>query len=440
MCNIHYFRRANLKLDMSHRRKFLKQGTMAMLSMPLLSFDSQKDWSIEPLKNFVDKDEDYWKMVRKQFPLKEGQTYFNNGTMGPTPGYVLDKMFDHMMHWNVEAATVDYKNGSGPELLTGYFPYEELRTKLGKIINSDFKEISLVQNATFGMNYVGMGLDLKKGDELLNTNQEHGGGFGAWQVLAKRKGCVYKQATMPEPANDPQAVFDAIFKEVTPKTKVIAIPHIISGFGTVMPVKEICAEARKRGIFTILDGAQCVGHVKVDVKDIGCDAYYSSLHKWMLAPAGSGLLYINKDVVGDIWTTIASYNWDNQEDHGFRLMQNGTGNAGLMAGYDAAVDFFNTIGQETWIGRIKELGMYLRNGLKEMKHVTIYSSTNEAMAAGITTYGVSGVTGPDLQKTMWEREKLQPRSVGDQMIRHSVHIYNSKEEIDRALEIVGSLG
>jgi len=425
---------------MSQRRKFLKQGAAAMMSLPFISFDPQKDWSLTPLQTNAPKDEAYWRMVRKQFPLKEGQTYFNNGTMGPTPGYVLDKMFDHMMHWNVEAATVDYKNGSGPELLTGYFPYEELRTKLSKIINCDFKEISLTQNATFGMNYVGMGLNLEEGDELLNTNQEHGGGFGAWQLLAKRKGCVYKQAIMPEPANDPQEIVDAIFKEVTPKTKVIAIPHIVSGFGTVMPVKDICAEAKKRGIFTVLDGAQCVGQIPVDVKDIACDAYYSSLHKWLLAPSGSGLLYINKDVVGDIWTTIASYNWDNQEDHGFRLMQNGTGNAGLMAGYDAAVDFFNTIGPEVWLGRVKELGKYLRDGLKEMKHVTFYSSTNEAMAAGITTYGVAGMSGPDLQKHMWEKERLQPRSVGSEMLRHSVHIYNSKEEIDKALRLVEELG
>ncbi len=425
---------------MTQRRKFLKQGAMAMMSLPLMSFDPKKDWSLEPLKHKGLKDEGYWKMVRKQFPLKEGQTYFNNGTMGPTPGYVLDKMFDHMMHWNVEAATVDYKNGSGPVLLTGYFPYEGLRTKLGKIINCDFKEISLTQNATFGMNYVGMGLDLKKGDELLNTNQEHGGGFGAWQLLAKRRGCVYKQATIPEPANDPQEIVDAIFKEVTPKTKVIAVPHMVSGFGTVLPVKEICSEAKKRGIFTVLDGAQCVGHIPVDVKDIGCDAYYSSLHKWLLAPAGSGLLYINKEASEAIWTTIASYNWDNHDDPGFRLMQNGTGNAGLLAGYEAAVDFFNTIGHDLWLGRIKELGMYLRNGLKPMKHVAIYSSTNEEMAAGITTYGVKGMTGPELQAYLWEKERLQPRSVGSEMLRHSVHIYNSKEEIDKALTLIAGLG
>ncbi|MDC6405659.1 MULTISPECIES: aminotransferase class V-fold PLP-dependent enzyme [Maribacter] len=424
---------------MSHRRKFLKQGALALLSAPLLSFDPKKEWSLGALKT-DSYDDAYWNSVRKQFPLKEGQTYFNNGTMGPTPGYVLDKMMHHMLHYNVEAATIDYKNNSGPKLLSGYFPYEELRTKLANIIKCDFREISLIQNATFGMNYVGMGLDLKPGDELLNTNQEHGGGFGAWQLLAKRKGCVYKQAILPEPANDPQEIVDAIFKQVTKKTKVIAIPHIVSGYGTVMPVKEICQKAKNNGIFTVLDGAQCVGQIPVDVRDIGCDAYYSSLHKWLLAPAGSGLLYINKDVVSNIWSTIASYNWDNQEDHGFRLMQNGTGNAGLLAGYDAAVDFFNTIGAEQWLGRIKELGMYLRNGLKRISHVTIYSSTNEEMAAGITTYGVAGISGPDLQTAMWEKERLQPRSVGDKMIRHSVHIYNSKEEIDRSLRVIESLG
>ncbi len=424
---------------MNRRRSFIKKSALGALSLPLLSFDSKKDWSLQSLKSSEENDPEYWKMVRKQFPLKEGQTYFNNGTMGPTPGYVLDKMIHHMLYWGEHGAEVDYKNGSGPVLLSGYFPYEEIRQKLAKIINCDFKEVSLTQNATFGMNYVGMGLDLKKGDELLNTNQEHGGGFGAWQLLAKRKGCIYKQATMPVPANDPQEIVDAILKEVTKKTKVIAIPHIVSVYGTVMPIREICAEARKRGIFTVIDGAQCVGHIAVDVKELGCDAYYSSLHKWLLAPPGCGILYINQDVIEDIWATIPSYNWDNQEDHGFRLMQNGTGNPAILAGFDAAIDFYNTIGEDRWLARVKELGSYLRSGLKEFSHVKIHSSVNENLAAGITTYAVDGLTGPELQKTLWERERLQPRSVGKELMRHSVHIYNSKQEIDKALEVIRSL-
>ena len=425
---------------MNSRRYFLKNSSLAAMALPFIHFDRTKDWSLKPIASTVLEGEEYWALVRKQFPLKEGQTYFNNGTMGPTPGYVLDKMIHHMMYYNSEAATIDYKDGSGPELLSGYFPYVELREKLGKIVNCDYKELSITQNATMGMNFVGNGLDLKEGDEIINTNQEHGGGFGQWQLLAKRRGCVYKQATILEPVNDPQEIVNAIFKEVTHKTKVIAVPHMISGFGTVMPVKTICSEAKKRGIFTILDGAQCVGHVKVDVKDIGCDAYYSSLHKWLLAPPGCGLLYINKDVVDSIWTTLASYNWDNLDDHGFRLMQYGTGSPYLITGYNAAVDFYNTIGEDRWLSRIHELGSYLRQGLKQMPHVTIHSSTNEIMAAGITTYSVKGISGPQLQLTMWEKERLQPRSIGENLVRHSVHIYNSVEEIDKALQVIQALG
>ena len=424
---------------MNARRHFLRNGAMATLSLPFLSFDSSRNWSLENLTSPESKGEEYWRLVRRHFPLKEGQTYFNNGTMGPTPGYVLETMIRHMMHWNTEAATIDYKGGSGPELLSGYFPYEELRKRLAAVIHADFREVSITQNATMGMNFVGMGLELQAGDELVNTNQEHGGGFAAWQLLAKRKGCVYRQATLPEPANDPSEVLDAIFREVNSKTRVIAIPHMVSGYGTILPVREICAEARRRNIFTVLDGAQCVGHIPVNVSAIGCDAYYSSLHKWFLAPPGSGLLYVSDRVADQIWSTLASYQWDNREDHGFRLMQYGTGNPALMAGYTAAAEFFETIGEAAWVGRIRELGQYLRSGLKTMPHVTIYSSTNEDMAAGITTYAVAGFSGPDLQRTLWERERLQPRSVGEQLVRHSVHIYNSKEEIDKALEVIASL-
>jgi selenocysteine lyase/cysteine desulfurase len=425
---------------MTSRRDFLKKGFAGIAAVPAIHYNPTIKYSLTDLVDTQKNGDEYWRLVRKQFPLKEDQTYFNNGTMGPPPGYVLDRMFHHLQYYAIHGAEIDYKDGSGPELLSGYFKYESLRKKIAKIINADYKEVSLTQNATFGMNYVAHGLDLKAGDELLNTDQEHGGGFAAWQLLAKRKGCVYKQAKMPVPANDPQEIYDAIFNEVTKKTKVIAIPHIVSVYGTVMPVKAICAEARKRGIFTVLDGAQCVGQIPVDVKDIGCDAYYSSLHKWLLAPAGNGILYISPDVVENIWTTVASYNWDHTEDHGFRMMQTGTGNPGLIEGLDAAVDFYNTIGAERWFNRIKELGSHLREGLQAHDFVKIHSSTNPSMAAGITTYAVDGQTGPELQKILWSQERLQPRSVGSELLRHSVHIYNSKEEIDRGLAVVASLG
>jgi len=394
--------------------------------------------SFQKKKNLLS-ETDYWKAVRMQFSLKQGQTYFNNGTIGPVPDYTIIRMIDNIRENAIHAAETDYQ-GAGPQLLTGYFKYESLRTKVGNLINANFDEIALTQNATFGMNYVANGLDLKKGDELLNTNQEHAGGSSAWKLLTKRRGCIYKQAKMPVPANDPDEIVHNIFKEVTRQTKVIAIPHIVSVYGVVMPVKEICTEARKRGIFTVLDGAQAVGQVKVDVKDIGCDAYYGNLHKWFLAPAGSGILYIKKERMPEIWTTIAGYNWDNEEDHGYRLMQSGTGNTAILAGIEASLDFYNIIiGPDKWLNRIKFLGDYLRTGLKSINKVTIYSSTHPDMSAGMTTYGIEGMTGSELQKTLWERERLQPRSMRGELVRQCVNIYNNEDEIDRTFNVLHSL-
>ena len=422
---------------MSSRRKFIKNtlsiGGLAVI--PSLGFAEESGSLVSLIQQPQQTDADYWKSIRLQFPLKEGQTYFNNGTMGPVPNYTLNRVIDNMRYNAIHGAETDYK-GEGPQLLTGYFKYEDIRRKVGRVINCQYDEIALTQNATFGMNYVANGLDLKKGDELINTDQEHGGGFAAWQLLAKRRGCVYKQAKIDIPANDPKAIIDSIFSQVTKKTKVIAVPHMFSVYGVILPVKEICDKAKALGIFTILDGAQTVGQIPVDVKDIGCDAYYSSFHKWMLAPGGNGILYIDKSRMPEIWSTIASYNWNFEEDHGFRLMQNGTGNTSVLEGLNASIDFYNSIGPEKWLNRIKHLGDYLRTGLQGIDRVTIGSSIHKDMCAGITTYAVEGLTGPELQKKLWEKEKLQPRSVGKDWLRHSVHIYNNEEEIDRALKVI----
>ncbi len=423
---------------MRSRRQFLHHAAFSAAGLPLmgLKHDLRPLTSLSTIKQLASlPEQDYWKAIRLQFPLAEGQTYFNNGTLGPQPSFVLNKVIEDMHHKAVHAAETDYK-GEGPQLLSGYFEERQLREKLGSILNADYKEIALTQNATFGMNFIGNGLDLKAGDELINTNQEHGGGFGIWQLMAKRKGCIYKQAKIHPPVNDSQAIVDAVTAQITSKTKVIAIPHIVSVYGIVMPIKEICSIAREKGIFTVIDGAQAVGQIKVDVKELGCDAYYSSLHKWLLAPAGNGLLYIRSESAPMIWTTLASYNWDHETDHGFRLMQYGTGNPSLLVGLEAAVDFYRTIGEDRWLNRIKELGDRLRAGLNQNPNISILSSTHTNLCAGITTYKLEGMTGPELQKYLWKKGRLQPRSVGSELLRHSVHIYNLEEEIDRALELL----
>lgn len=421
-----------------NRRSFLQKTCTSAAALPILGLSATQAHT-PPLKDVhAFPESEFWQGVKQQFPMPLDEAYFNTGTMGAQPTVVLEKVIDSIRNNAIHIAKTDYQ-GNGPLLLSGYEAFEGLRKKIAALINCEFQEIALTQNATYGMNFISNGLDLKAGGEIIQTDQEHGGGSAGWKVAAARYGMAYKQVKLPVPANDPQEIVDLIFDAVSSKTSIIAVPHIISGFGTVMPVKEICEEARKRGIYTVLDGAQSVGHIPVDVKAIGCDAYFSSLHKWLLAPAGNGILYVRKELMPDIWATLASYQWDNQEDPGYRLTQRGTGNISLIIGLEAAVDFHNEIGPKKVTDRIKALGDYLRAGLKEIPNVEIRSSTHSALCAGITTYGVKGVSGKDLQNEMWKRKKLQPRAVGKDMIRHSTHIYNLEREIDAALEVVRDL-
>ena len=208
----------------------------------------------------------------------------------------------------------------------------------------------------------------------------------------------------------------------------------------ILPVKELCSLAREHGIISIIDGAQATGHIPIDVREIGCDAYYSSPHKWLMAPAGNGFLYVKETLIDEVWTTLASTQWNNHEDNGYRLGQRGTGNPALLVGFEAALDLHFEIGPERVYSRIKELGGRLRRGLSLMEGAEVVTPLHPQMSSGLTTFKVEGIEGKALQDELWRRGKIQPRALHENKgIRYSTHIYNSEYEIDRALQIIGEI-
>jgi len=423
---------------MTTRRSFLASLTAGFL-VPLLHTGSKFAKVTELLSEAGDwpgdSDPRYWEKLRRQFLLREDEVFFNTGTLGSPPRMVIDAVTQNMRHLAATMAEWDYKPGH-PNWFTGYYAEIPLREELAKLVNAEVDEIALTQNATMGMNFIAHGLDLSSGDEVLQTDQEHPGGQCGWLLRAKRQGIVQKTVKIPVPPSSPEEIVELVKAAITPRTKVIAWPHITSMLGIVMPVKAICALARERGIFTVLDGAQAVGQIPVDLKDLGCDAYFSSPHKWLLAPAGNGFLYVRRDVAKKVWTTLASSEWDNQTDPGFRLQQRGTGNLSLLVGLQAAIDFYNRVGPERWTARVKELGDYLRAGLQKIDGVTIYSPTHPALCAGMTTWKIRGLTGDEMQDIFWQKGKLRPRSMGaDYGVRQCTHIYNTEKDIDRSLAI-----
>ncbi len=421
---------------MISRRRFLQSAAVAGVSLGLPS-QTLPETKFE--KALPGRDSPgFWTELRSHFPMPPDEAYCNTGTLGAPPTRVLNRMIEHMRKHAQEIAHCDWSDG-GINLLSGYFPYEELRKKIGRLINADHTEIALTQNATMGMNFLSNGLDLPQGAEIIMTDKEHSGGRCGWELLAKRRGTTCKKLPISVPVKDPAQIVDTFTQAFGFQTRVVTLPHITSGTGTILPVKEICRAASQKGIFTVVDGAQAVGHIPVDVQDIGCDAYFASPHKWLMAPAGSGMLYIRKNIIDEVWTTLAGGQWDNHEDNGFRFTQRGTGNAALLAGLDEALDFHFEIGPEIIYGRIKELGDALRAGLVKIPGVEIHTSLHPEMCSGMTRFRIAGVDGKVLQDTLWEKGRIQPRSQGENGVRYSTHIFNSPAEIEKALKIVFEL-
>jgi selenocysteine lyase/cysteine desulfurase len=370
-------------------------------------------------------------------PLDEA--YCNTGTIGALPLRVLHAVVNHMIKSMAEVAHVNWRGG-GMSLLSGYSPYTELRTKIGRLINADHTLIALTQNATMGMNLLASGLDLPKEAGVVTSDIEHPGGRCGWELLAERRGTTLHKAKIRFPVESPKQVVQAFEDAIGPETRVMSFPHISSEQGMILPVRQLCTLAREHGILSIIDGAQATGHIPIDVKEIGCDAYYSSPHKWLMAPAGNGFLYVKETIIDDVWTTLASSQWDNHEDNGFRLGQRGTGNPALLNGLEVALDLHFEIGPGRVYRRINELGDRLRQGLIRMDGTEIVTPVHPEMCAGLTTFKVGGVEDRELQDELWRRGRIQPRALrGGRGVRYSTHIYNSEDEIDRTLQIIEEL-
>jgi selenocysteine lyase/cysteine desulfurase len=374
--------------------------------------------------------------TRGQFLIPPGVAYCNTGTLGASPREVVDALAAGIRRLETELADWPYEHPDG-EPLTGYQPLLGLRGTVGRFVNAAADEIALTQNATMGMNFLANGLDLATGDEVVSTDQEHGGGISPWRLATKRRGVVVKELPLePALAGGPEAVVALFESAMTPRTKVVMFSHVTSGLGARLPARELCALARERGALAIVDGAQAVGQLQVDVQALGCDAYVGSPHKWMLAPKGTGFMFVRRGVQDRFWTTLASYQWDNHADGAFRFMQFGTGSVPVAEGLAAALAFIGKIGMariERWDAALTRR---LREGLAAIPRVTVFSPADPRLTAAITTFRVDGMKAKALQDALWERQ-VRVRAQGDERgVRLSAHLYVSPADIDAALDVV----
>lgn len=377
--------------------------------------------------------------ARREFLFPTDVTYGNTGTLGASPREVVATLTKGTERLERELPDWPYFQADG-EPLTGYQPLVDIRGRIGALVNAAGDEVALTTNATMGMSFLANGLDLAAGDEVVTTDQEHSGGIGGWQLRAKRHGIVVKQVPILEAApKGPDAIVAQFAEAITPKTKVVMFSQITSGLGMLLPAKALCALAHDRGALAIVDGAQVLGQRRVDVKDIGCDAYVTSPHKWMLAPKGTGILYVKRSVQTRFWNTLASAAFDDDSTGAFRFMHYGTGSVPVVEALIAAVDFMTGLGLERIERWDLALANRLRDGLARIPQARLSSPADRRFATAITTFAVAGRTGRELQDALWARKIRVRAQGGDRGVRLSAHLYVSPADIDHVLEVVSAL-
>jgi selenocysteine lyase/cysteine desulfurase len=372
-------------------------------------------------------EEAYWGELRKQFLIPRDEVYLNNGTVGSSPVPVLRAIFDGYNETEKMAQ-------SDPEdyPIWGYAAWNEFRDPMAAFVGCNRDEFALLRNATEANSYIANGLDMKEGDEVLMTDQEHPGGEHPWNLKAKRYGIVVKKVTLPKPVPNAGAVLNLFNDAITPRTRVLFFSHIPTVTGVVLPAKELCALARSKGILSAVDGAHVPGMMRLNLHELGCDMYSSSPHKWLLAPKGSGFLFVRDEVMDRLWNTIATEGWNDPKIRAERFQRIGSSNVPALWGLRAAVQLANEIGMERIEKRHRQMADYI---LKEMvqRGAESWTSPDPALRCAIAAVNVPPIQIVEIENWMWKNKKIRIRGGAPSKIRLSTPYYLLRKDVDRFL-------
>ena len=384
----------------------------------------------------------FWQRVGQEFLLDADLVYLNCGTLGASPRLVLDAVGAYMR----ELEGHPQRNGFGG-IGRGM---EEVRARAAEFIGAGKDEVALTRNTTEGMNAVATGLRLKSGDEVLTTNHEHGGGMVCWQYLAKQFGVEIHYVRLPDVVQSAAQILERVEGEITPKTRVCSVSHVDTITGLQMPLAEIAAITRPKGILLACDGAQAPGMLDVDVKALGVDTYASSSHKWMLAPKGSGLLYIREEAQDRVQPLLLH--------DGYRAYTAATGtrNVPQILGHGVAMDFHNAIGRDRVEARCRQLSRLARERLRQIPALRLLTPEQPELSSGVVSFALDkdkGSNGQIVQR-MYEEHRIQLKPaqgtyayVPDpnvsrenyNALRISTHIFNSEAQVEHMAKMLAEM-
>ncbi len=376
--------------------------------------------------------EGYWFHVQRAFAVDRSIINLNNGGVSPSPRIVMDAM-KRQLDFSNQAPSHNLWRVLDPQV-------ETVRRRLARVFGCDAEEMAITRNTSEAMEIAIMGLDLKRGDEFLTTDQDYPRMLNTLKQRVQREGIVVNTFSWPTPPRSLDDLARRFEEHVTPKTKALMVSHMTTFTGQIFPVKQICTMARQRGITSIVDGAHAFGHIAFDGGDIGCDFYGNSLHKWMTAPHGTGFLYVRRDRIANHWPLMAAP--DPLIDDIRKFEEIGTHpNANRLAVAEAIV-FYEGIGARRKEARLRYLRDRFARRLVENDRVQLRTSLDPAQSCALCTLEIDGIDPAKLAGHLWREYKIVTTPIGhDQVqgLRVSPNVYTTPTEIDMFCDAMESV-
>jgi len=368
-------------------------------------------------------DEDYWAEIRTAFTVDRNIINLNNGGVSPSPRVVQDAMRRYLEISNMAPVHTMWR------LLEPQI--ESVRRRLAAAFGADPEEIAVTRNASEALEICQLGLDLKRGDEVITTTQDYPRMITTWRQREARDGLVLKMIRFPVPPPSLDDLYQRIEQAITPRTRVIHICHITNRTGQIFPVRKICRLGRERGIEVIVDGAHAFAQFPFRHEDLDCDYYGASLHKWLLAPHGTGLLYVRRSKIAKLWPLMpapASMAGDIR-----KFEEIGTHPAANHNAIGEAMTFHHSIGVERKAARLRYLRERWSRRLARHPKVTILTSPDPAQSCGLGMLSVKGADAGRLTAELWDKHGILVTPISSDEysgLRITPNIYSTLEEID----------
>ena len=412
------------------RRRFLETMLAAGAGIPAL-----KDDGLERLLGLarrvdgrlpadVARDEDFWLGIQQAFTLDRTLINLNNGGVSPSPRVVQEAMRRYLEYSNT-APVYTMWQVLEPEI-------ESVRRRLAASFGCDPEEMAITRNASEALEIVQLGLPLERGDEVLTTTQDYPRMLTTWHQRERREGIVVKEISFPVPPPSQGDLADRIERAITPKTRVIHVCHITNLTGQIFPVKRICQLGRARGIEVIVDGAHAYAHFPFTRAELDCDYYGTSLHKWLLAPHGTGFLYVRKAKIERVWPMMAAPPEMNANIRKFEEI--GTHPAANHNAIAEALTFHEGIGAERKAARLRYLFQRWAKRLEKLPKVKILTPYDPAQSCGLDSVVVEGMDVNKLVAYLWDKHRIIVTPIVHKefsCVRVTPNVYTTTAEIDR---------